>query len=170
MVALWLNHLSTNCLQMCMLFARQHDRTRPHNTSCLLTLFHVVKWQASSVGHATPARLSSHNSLLICYSRHFNDSKGGDFFASDDRLCCTRTILLSDDRISPLHEDWQGRSNPLTSGCSASVCLSFCTQLNPAVRAWVSEYLEPRVQRLGCRNKYELMEFDIDARFYKYCH
>lgn len=55
------------------------------------------------------------------------------------------------------------------------VLLVIFLQLNLAARAEVIEYLKKhllkkkRLQRLGCpvENKYELMEFDIDARFYK---
>lgn len=56
-------------------------------------------------------------------------------------------------------------------------CLSFSTQLNLVVRAEVIEYLETFIRSdskaLDVLSEkkyiyiYELMEFDIDARFYK---
>lgn len=52
-------------------------------------------------------------------------------------------------------------------------CLSFSTQLDLVVRAEVIEYLETFIKNdskglaVLSKNKYELVEFDIDARFYK---
>lgn len=71
------------------------------------------------------------------------------------------------------YENWQGRHNPETHWRSTSVACHFSTQLDLVVPAEVIEYLETFIRNdskglaVLSKNKYELMEFDIDARFYK---
>lgn len=54
-----------------------HDRIWPHDTSCLLALFHVAKWQAYSVGHHITAPVFPLYPVnhLIFYSRDYSKDK-----------------------------------------------------------------------------------------------
>lgn len=92
-----------NCLQM----GRSH--IWPHDTCCLLTLFHVVKWQAYLVGYFFTApvfpKLSSYH--LTCYSREFRERK--------KKQKNTRTRANASDDISAVHSSiWQYLKPPHT--------------------------------------------------------